>query len=119
MRISEVMVVKRLILNRSASTLAIIFCVSFSTSLEVEPLFAKLIARAANVPETAQEEHRMRQRNDMTYLEMLQVADSILLDDVNTSQSMVSDRRIEFSARHITGFLLVSASAIFFCPGIH
>ncbi len=54
----------------------------------------------------------MRQRYDTTYLEMLQMADYILLDGVNTSRSIVPDKQIAFSARYIIGLRLVSASAI-------
>ncbi len=61
----------------------------------------------------------MRQRYDKTYLAMFRVADCILLDGVNTSRSMVPDREIEFSARYITVWRLLSAPAIFFCPGIY
>ncbi len=45
---------------------------------------------------------------------MLQVADYILLDGVNTSRSIVPDKQIESSARYIAGLRLVSASAKFF-----
>ncbi len=99
----------------SAGTFAIMFCISFFTNLNICPVYAKLFTIAVNCPESAPEEHRMLQRYDTTFLEMLQVADYILLNGVNTSRSMVLE---EFSARYMTGLRLVSASAIFFCPVI-